>query len=132
MVETIWNKNEKKKKITGVTLIDALQKIVGQPKKQADKPFHVPVSGVYTKFISHGDVITGRIEHGRIVTYACVMVRFYPPGAKGKAFDVAMHHKNVTQSVCGDNANVGVESLTKDNIRCCWWNMNWRSKIRSK
>ena len=103
----------KKEKIKGITLIDALEKVVRQPKRPSDKPFRMPVSGVY-KIKGVGDVITGRIEQGKIAPG--VDVRFYPSGVKGKAFSVEMHHKNVLEAVCGDNVGVNVKGLTKDNM----------------
>jgi elongation factor 1-alpha len=103
----------KKEKITGHTLIDALEKVVKPPKRATKKPFRMPVSGVY-KIKGCGDVITGRIEQGKID--AGVVVRFYPTGCSGKAFSIEMHHKNVTRASCGDNVGVNVKGLNKDNM----------------
>ena len=88
----------KKEVVKGVTLIDALEKVVRHPKRPTDKAFRMPVSGVY-KIKGVGDVITGRIEQGKIAPG--VEVRFYPSGVKGKAFSVEMHHKNVEEAICG-------------------------------
>ena len=103
----------KKEKIKGVTLIDALEKVVRQPKRPSDKPFRMPVSGVY-KIKGVGDVITGRIEQGKIAPGVDVI--FYPSGVKGKEFSVEMHHKNVLEAISGDNVGVNVKGLSKDNI----------------
>jgi elongation factor 1-alpha len=103
----------KKDKISGVTLIDALEKVVKPPKRQLKKPFRMPVSGVY-KIKGVGDVITGRIEQG--VINPGVNVKFYPTGCSGKAFSIEMHHKNVDKAECGDNVGVNVKGLNKDNM----------------
>jgi len=81
---------EKDEKITGHTLLDALEKVVKPPKRDTNKPFRMPVSGVH-QIKGVGDVITGRIEQGKIT--AGVDVKFYPTGCKGKAFSLEMHHK---------------------------------------
>jgi len=70
---------DKDEKITGFTLIDALEKVVKPPKRDTNKPFRMPVSGVY-QIKGVGDVITGRIEQGKIT--AGVDVKFYPTGCK--------------------------------------------------
>jgi elongation factor 1-alpha len=103
----------KKKVVEGVTLIDALEKVVKPPKRQLKKPFRMPVSGVY-KIKGVGDVITGRIEQGTIKPG--VNVKFYPTGCGGKAFSVEMHHKNVSEAGCGDNVGVNVKNLPKENM----------------
>jgi elongation factor 1-alpha len=103
----------KKEKITGVTLVDALEKCVKPPKRQTKKPFRMPVSGVY-KIKGVGDVITGRIEQGQITPG--VDIRFYPTGVGGKAFSLEMHHKNVKLAICGDNIGVNVKGLKKNDM----------------
>jgi len=103
----------KKDTVKGFTLIDALEMVVKPPKRPTDKPFRMPVSGVY-KIKGVGDVITGRIEQGSITPG--VDVRFYPSGVKGKAFSVEMHHKTVDKAISGDNVGVNVKGLSKDNM----------------
>jgi elongation factor 1-alpha len=104
---------EKEEKITGHTLYDALEKVVKPPKRDLNKPFRMPVSGVY-QIKGVGDVITGRIEQGKIT--AGVDVKFYPTGCKGKAFSLEMHHKKVEEAVHGDNVGVNVKNLPKENM----------------
>ena len=105
----------KKEKMKCVTLIDALEKIVHQPKRLSDKPSRMPESAVY-RIRGVGHVITTRIEQGKIAPG--VDVRFYPSAVKGEAFSVGMYHKNVTEAVCDDNVFVGVivKGLTTDNM----------------
>eukprot|EP00178_Gracilaria_changii_P011364 TRINITY_DN3238_c0_g1_i3.p1 TRINITY_DN3238_c0_g1~~TRINITY_DN3238_c0_g1_i3.p1 ORF type:complete len:307 (-),score=-16.11 TRINITY_DN3238_c0_g1_i3:2-922(-) len=108
-----WSVKIKKEKIEGFTLIEALEKVAKPPKRQSKKPFRMPVSGVY-KINGVGDVITGRIEQGKLVPD--VNVRFYPSGVKGKAFSIEMHHKQVKKAVHGDNVGVNVKGLKKENM----------------
>merc|ERR1719334_613740 len=42
-----WNCTIKKKKLSGMTLLDALNTVAKPPKRDKKKPFRMPVSGVY-------------------------------------------------------------------------------------
>ncbi|ETO00403.1 hypothetical protein RFI_37044, partial [Reticulomyxa filosa] len=99
--------------ITGVTLMDALEKTVSQPKRSTKKPFRMPVSGVYD-IKRVGDMITGRIEQGTITPG--VPVRFYPTNATGKAFSIELHHKTVDKAKAGDNVGVHMKDLKRENM----------------
>lgn len=103
----------KKEKVKGHTLIDALEKVVRQPKRNDKKAFRMPVSGVY-KIKGVGDVVTGRVEQGKIA--AGVNVRFYPTGCTGNVFSIEMHHKTVEMAHCGDNVGLNVKKLPKENM----------------
>jgi len=103
----------KKEKVKGHTLVDALEKVVKPPKRNDKKAFRMPVSGVY-KIKGVGDVVTGRVEQGKIT--AGVNVRFYPTGCTGNIFSIEMHHKQVDTAHCGDNVGLNVKKLNKDNM----------------
>merc|ERR1711902_432414 len=60
-----WSVKIKKEKVSGDTLVEALEKVVKPPKRKLNKAFRMPVSGVY-KINGVGDVITGRVEQGTI------------------------------------------------------------------
>merc|ERR1712087_618195 len=53
------------------------------------------------KIKGEGDVVTGRVEQGKITPG--VNVKFYPTGCTGNIFSIEMHHKNVDTAHCGDN-----------------------------
>merc|ERR1711972_154080 len=108
-----WTVKIKKEKVSGHTLIDALEKVVKPPKRNNKKAFRMPVSGVY-KIKGVGDVITGRVEQGAISPGA--NVRFYPTGCTGNIFSIEMHHKSVEIAGCGDNVGVNVKKLPKENM----------------
>jgi len=103
----------KKEKVSGHTLVDALEKVVKPPKRNDKKAFRMPVSGVY-KIKGVGDVVTGRVEQGKIT--AGVNVRFYPTGCTGNIFSIEMHHKTVEVAHCGDNVGLNVKKLPKENM----------------
>merc|ERR1712012_1086360 len=77
------------------------------------KAFRMPVSGVY-KIKGVGDVVTGRVEQGKITPG--VNVKFYPTGCTGNIFSIEMHHKNVDMAHCGDNVGLNVKKLPKENM----------------
>jgi len=87
------------------------------PKRPTKKPMRMPVSGVY-KIKGVGDVITGRIEQGKLTPN--LEVEFAPTSStvkcKGKAFSIEMHHKNVDEAGPGDNVGVNVKGLPKENM----------------
>merc|ERR1719334_2431517 len=93
-----WTVKVKKDKVSGRTLLDALNDVARPPKRDTKKPFRMPVSGVY-KIKGVGDVITGRVEQGAITPGA--NVRFYPTGCTGNIFSIEMHHKNVELAQVG-------------------------------
>jgi len=104
---------QKKKKISGHTLLDALNDVVTCPKRPKKKPFRMPVSGVY-KIQGVGDVVTGRIEQGMLQPK--LEVKFAPTMVKGKVFSIEMHHKNFPEAGPGDNIGCNVKGLPKENM----------------
>jgi elongation factor 1-alpha len=103
----------KKKEVTGVTLLNALNDVCHCPKRPTKKPLRMPVSGVY-KIKGVGDVITGRIEQGILTPN--VVCTFAPTGVSGKCFSIEMHHKSVPKAGPGDNVGVNVKALPKENM----------------
>jgi len=103
------------KEVTVVTLHDALDKLVKIPKRPADAPLRVPISGIY-KIKGVGDVITGRIEQGTLTPGQ--EVKFIPSSlqteATGKVFSIEMHHTQVPSAGPGDNVGINVKGLTKE------------------
>jgi elongation factor 1-alpha len=97
----------------GVTLIDALEAVVKPPKRPVKKAFRMPVSGVY-KIKGVGDVITGRVEQGKITPG--LKVKFYPQQVPGSIFSIEMHHKNVPEASAGDNVGLNVKGLKRESM----------------
>jgi len=106
----------KKEKVKGHTLLDALNDVVTVPKRPSKDPFRMPVSGVY-KIKGVGDVITGRIEQGKLKPG--VDVGFSPTQCSGACFSIEMHHKTVDSAKPGDNVGVNVKKLPKENMPKC-------------
>lgn len=81
--ENILNRSENMPWYTGSTLLEALDGFVSE-KSPKDKPFRMPVQGVY-KFTKEGDdrrIVAGTIETGLLNVGD--EVQFYPSGKKSK------------------------------------------------
>eukprot|EP01083_Nonionella_stella_P109208 318205_1 len=85
----------KKEKLSGMTLVDALEKVVRPPKRNNKKAIRMPVSGVY-KIKGVGDLITGRVEQGTLTDG--VFVILYPTGCSGFLFSVELLDNSVEKS----------------------------------
>jgi elongation factor 1-alpha len=99
-------------------LKDALEKMVRTPKRPTDKPMRTPISGVF-KIKGVGDVLTGRVEQGKVKPGdEVVFLPTHTPSTAcaGKVFTVEMHHKSVEAAGPGDNVGLNIKGLPKDNM----------------
>jgi len=103
--------------VTVHTLENAFNDACCPPKRTDDGAMRTCVSGVY-KIKGVGDVITGRVEQGKILKES--RVKFIPSDGKmpckGKIFTIEMHHKTVDEARAGDNVGLNVKGLTKENM----------------
>jgi len=100
------------------TLLDCLENMVKPPKRAIKKPLRMPVSGVY-KIKGVGDVITGRVEQGKVSPGDETIFLPTHTASKpciGKVFSVEMHHKAVPFAGPGDNVGLNVKNLDKVNM----------------
>jgi elongation factor 1-alpha len=100
------------------TLKDCLEHMVKIPKRPLKKPLRMPVSGIY-KIKGVGDVITGRVEQGKVEPgNVCWFLPTHTASkpCTGKIFTVEMHHKNVPFAGPGDNVGLNVKGLSKENM----------------
>jgi elongation factor 1-alpha len=100
------------------TLLDALNDMVTIPERDTSKLLRMPVSGVY-KIKGTGDVITGRVEQGKVVKdMVCHFVPTHSASKEctGKIFSVEMHHKKCEEACPGDNVGLNVKNLSKENM----------------
>jgi len=107
-----------KTKLTVVTLLDVLEKMVTIPERSSDKVMRTPISGIYN-IKGIGNVLTGRVEQGVVKVKDSVI--FLPTHTdtvpcEGSIFSVEMHHKQVPQAGAGDNCGFSVKGLAKENM----------------
>jgi elongation factor 1-alpha len=108
----------KKKEIHVTTLAQALNDFVIIPPRNLTSPLRMPVSGVY-KIKGVGDVITGRVEQGKVTPgNECIFLPTHSASKKceGKIFTVEMHHKSQEFAGPGDNVGLNVKGLDKINM----------------
>jgi len=108
----------KKQDVHVTTLAQALNDFVMIPPRKLEEKLRMPVSGVY-KIKGVGDVITGRVEQGKVVPND--EVKFLPTHSAskkcdGKVFTVEMHHKSQPFAGPGDNVGLNVKGLDKINM----------------
>jgi elongation factor 1-alpha len=107
-----------KKPVKIDTLLDCLESMVKIPKRALKKSLRMPVSGVY-KIKGVGDVITGRVEQGKVEPgNECIFLPTHTSSkpCTGKVFTVEMHHKSVPMAGPGDNVGLNVNGLSKENM----------------
>jgi elongation factor 1-alpha len=100
------------------TTVEALNNFVTLPPRILDTPLRSPISGVY-KIKGVGDVITGRVEQGKVqpgdeVVFLPTHTASNPCG--GKIFTIEMHHKNIETAAPGDNCGFNIKGLDKLNM----------------
>ena len=110
-----WSANiSKTETVNGVTLYDALEKLVRPPVRYPNKPLRIPINGIY-KIKGVGDVVTGRIEQGTL--NAGDIVRVAREGIENlKVFSIEMHHKTWPNAKPGDNVGMNMKGLDKKNM----------------
>lgn len=107
------------KAVTRVTtLLDALNNMVKIPPRNLEKPLRIPISQVL-KIKGVGDVLTGRVEQGKVSPGD--EVKFIPTDSEalpctGKVFSVEMHHKSLDFAAAGDNVGMSIKGLDKSNM----------------
>jgi elongation factor 1-alpha len=100
------------------TLLDALNNYVELPKRDPAAVMRMPVNGVY-KIKGVGDVITGRVEQGKVSPgdeTVFIPTHTSSKSCTGKVFTVEMHHKSVPAAGAGDNVGLNVKGLSKENM----------------
>jgi len=100
------------------TLLDCFENMVKIPKRPVKKPMRMPVSGVY-KIKGVGDVITGRVEQGKVeVGKEMIFLPTHTTSkpCNGKVFSIEMHHKTHAAANPGDNVGLNIKGLSKENM----------------
>ncbi len=97
-------------------LMDAVDNYIPLPKRDIDKPFLMPVEGVFS-IAGRGTVATGRIEKGIVKIGDSVQL----VGLNEKAIDttvtgIEMFRKNLDEGRAGDNAGLLLRGVKKEDI----------------
>jgi len=96
-------------------LIAALDTSIPEPKREIDKPFLMPIEGVFS-VEGRGTVATGKIEQGKIKVGESVEVVGFGETIKTTVTGVEMFKKTLNEGLAGDNAGLLLRGVKKDDI----------------
>uniref|UniRef100_A0A7S1Y8V5 Tr-type G domain-containing protein n=1 Tax=Grammatophora oceanica TaxID=210454 RepID=A0A7S1Y8V5_9STRA len=108
-----WEANLKPKvKVTGFTLLDALNDFIQPPKRLPDAPLRLPVSSIYN-IKGVGQIIAGTIEQGTVRPGDVVGI--VPSGLKNKKiFSIEQHKKVLDSAGPGNSVGMSIKGIGKD------------------
>jgi len=110
-----WEANLKPKvKITGKTILDALNNFITPPERFPDAPLRLPISTVYN-IKGVGQIICGTVEQGTLRPGDVVGIT--PSGLKGKKmFSIEQHKKQLESAGPGNSVGMSIKGITKDEV----------------
>lgn len=96
-------------------LLDAIDSYIPEPKRQIEKPFLMPVEGVFS-ISGRGTVATGRIETGKIKVGQEIEIVGFGPSQKTTVTGVEMFRKILDEGQAGDNVGLLLRGTKKEEI----------------
>lgn len=96
-------------------LMNALDEGIPLPKREIDKPFLMPVEGVFS-ISGRGTVATGRIETGVIKVGQEVEIVGFGANIKTTVTGVEMFRKSLDEGQAGDNVGLLIRGTKKEEI----------------
>jgi elongation factor Tu len=97
-------------------LMEAVDTYIPLPKRDIDKPFLMPVEGVFS-IAGRGTVATGRIEKGKIkLGDAIQLVGLTDKPVDTTVTGIEMFRKNLDEGQAGDNAGLLLRGLKKEDV----------------
>lgn len=96
-------------------LMDALDNYIPEPAREIDKPFLMPVEGVFT-IEGRGTVATGKIETGQVKVGEPVELIGFGKNLKTTVTGVEMFRKTLTEGQAGENVGLLLRGVKKEEI----------------
>jgi len=96
-------------------LMEAVDSYFPEPKRDIDKPFLMPVEGVFS-ISGRGTVATGRIEKGKIKVGDEVEIVGFGESLKSVVTGVEMFRKILNEGQAGDNVGLLLRGVKKEDI----------------
>ncbi len=96
-------------------LMEALDASIPEPKREIDKPFLMPIEGVFS-IEGRGTVATGKIEQGKIKVGEPVEVVGFGETIKTTVTGVEMFKKIMNDGQAGDNVGLLLRGVKKEDI----------------
>ncbi|MDP3788243.1 MAG: elongation factor Tu [Candidatus Chromulinivorax sp.] len=96
-------------------LMDAVDSFIPMPKREVDKPFLMPIEGVFS-IAGRGTVATGKIEQGIVKIGDAVELVGLVETLKSTVTGIEMFKKELAQGEAGDNAGLLLRGIKKEDI----------------
>ncbi len=96
-------------------LVEAVDTHIPEPKREIDKPFLMPIEGIFS-ISGRGTVATGRIEQGRVKVGEEVEVVGFGETIKTVVTGVEMFRKLLNDGQAGDNVGLLLRGIKKEDI----------------
>ena len=96
-------------------LINAIDTAIPQPLRSKDKPFLMPIEGVFS-ISGRGTVVTGRIEQGQIKLNEEVEISGLVPMVKTICTGIEMFHKEMELAEAGENVGVLLRGIKRTSV----------------
>ncbi len=96
-------------------LMDAIDSAIPEPKRDLDKPFLMPIEGVFS-IEGRGTVATGRIEQGKVKVGEPVEIVGFGETIKTVVTGVEMFRKLLNEGQAGDNVGLLLRGVKKEDI----------------
>ena len=96
-------------------LIDAIDTYIPQPVRSKDKPFLMPIEGVFS-ISGRGTVVTGRIEQGLLKLNEEVEIVGIVPTVKTTCTGIEMFHKEMELAEAGENVGVLLRGVKRNSV----------------
>lgn len=101
-----------KQKVTGFTLVDALDDFIQPPERLPDAPLRLPISNIYN-IKGVGQIICGTIEQGTLRPGDVIGI--VPSGLTGKKmFSIEQHKKVLESAGPGNSVGMSIKGIGKD------------------
>ncbi|KAF0301671.1 Elongation factor Tu, mitochondrial [Amphibalanus amphitrite] len=97
-------------------LMSAIDTYIPTPERALDKPFMMPVEGVYT-ITGRGTVVTGRLERGTVKKGTECEFFGYNKQTKTTITGIEMFHQTLEVAHAGDQLGALVRGVKRDDIR---------------
>jgi len=108
-----WEANLKPKvKITGFTLVEALNNFITPPERKPNEPVRLPISNIYN-IKGVGQIICGTVEQGTIRPGDVIGI--VPSNLTGKKiFSIEQHKKVLEEAGPGNSVGLSIKGIGKD------------------
>ena len=96
-------------------LIDAIDTYIPQPIRSKDKPFLMPIEGVFS-ISGRGTVVTGRIEQGLLKLNEEVEIVGLISTVKTTCTGIEMFHKELEIAEAGENVGILLRGVKRNSV----------------